>query len=97
MRWILFYHCRYMAIDEFRERTLILRFILVPYLQALPITHTQDRNKGTKCINHFYIRHGRNPNRRYVSDTKYMKPLYISDSLEFLDTKTTIPPLYLFL
>lgn len=24
-----------------------------------------------------------------------MKPLYISDSLEFLDTKTTIPPLYI--
>ena len=53
----------------------------------LYVLTTLGVDKGTKCINHFYIRHGRNPNRRYVSDTKYMKPLYISDSLEFLDTK----------
>ena len=62
----------------------------------LYVLTTLGVDKGTKCINHFYIRHRRNPNWRYVSDTKYMKPLYISDSLEFLDTKTTIPPLYIF-
>ena len=33
------------SIDEFRERTLILRFILVPYLQALPIVLKIDETK----------------------------------------------------